>query len=176
MVTSAFLAAICVVLIAIVLLTVLLGVGRPTRAQLNPEGFQEQEIVVKGRYLPEVVAVRRGIPVQLHFRRDEEIPCSERVIFSDFHVGSRLPAHQVTTVSFIPTRCGEFLFTCAFGMYQGRLVVVEPSDRDLAKIQPRQTESTDTDRQLPGLAARSATALGSAAGGSTGVKKEQSDA
>lgn len=104
------------------------------RARLSPEGFQEIEITVKGGYWPDVVEVRRGIPLRMYFRREEDTPCSEQVIFSEFHVGARLPSYQATPVSFIPTRCGEFLFTCAFGMYQGRLIVVEPSKRDLAGI------------------------------------------
>ncbi len=107
---------------------------RLARARLAPEGFQEQEIVVKGRYQPDVVVVRRGIPVLLYFRREEDTHCSERVIFSDFHVGSRLAAHETTSICFLPTRVGEFLFTCEFGLYQGRLVVVEPSRRDMEKI------------------------------------------
>src|SRR3990172_6125486 len=72
------------------------------RARLNREGFQEFEIVVKGHYVPDIVEVRRGIPVRLYFRRDEDTPCSEQVIFSDFHAGSRLAAYRTTLVSFTP--------------------------------------------------------------------------
>lgn len=102
---------------------------RRVHARLGEGGFQEMEIVVKGGYVPDVIEVRRGIPVRLYFRREEDTPCSQRVIFSEFHVSSTLPAYQTTPVCFIPTRCGEFLFTCAFGMYVGRLVVREPADR-----------------------------------------------
>ena len=131
---------------------------RMPRARLNYGGLQELEILVKGRYIPDVIEVRRSIPVRLNFRREEDTPCSERVIFSDFHVGAFLPAHQTTPVYFVPTKLGEFLFTCAFGMYQGRLVVVEPPGRDLARI--RENEAQDRKDGLPHLAARGRTSVG----------------
>ncbi len=89
--------------------------------------------MVKGRYSPDAIEVRRGMPVKLNFRRDEDTPCSEQVILSAFHAGARLAPYQTTSVDFVPDRCGDFLFTCAMGMYQGRIVVVEPSQRDLNK-------------------------------------------
>jgi len=131
---------------------------RQTRAQLNAEGFQELEIVVRGRYWPDVIEVRRDIPVRLYFRREEDAPCSEQVIFSGFRVSSRLPAHQTTTLSFIPTRCGEFLFTCAFGMYQGILLVVEPTKSDLRRLQ--KSRSGHLTEELPQLPIRSSITSG----------------
>lgn len=125
---------ISLIAIGVVLATVLFTLKqRRVRAQLTGQGFQELEIVVRGRYIPDIVRVRRDIPVRLYFRREEDAPCSERVIFSDFNAGARLLPHQSTPVSFVPTKCGEFLFTCAYGVYLGRLIVVEPTSRELAK-------------------------------------------
>ncbi|MBI2907389.1 MAG: cupredoxin domain-containing protein [Chloroflexi bacterium] len=107
---------------------------RRIRAQLTDQGFQQFEIVVKGRYIPDVVKVRRGIPLRLYFKREEDTPCSEHVIFSECNIAARLPGYQRTMVSFTPAKCGEILFTCAFGHYQGRLIVVEPTRRDLARV------------------------------------------
>ncbi|MCL5265540.1 MAG: cupredoxin domain-containing protein [Chloroflexi bacterium] len=135
---------------------------RHVHARLTPEGFQELEIVVKGRYHPDFVVVRRGIPVRLNFRREEDTRCSERVIFSDFHTGSHLPAHQTTSLSFVPTRCGDFMFTCEFGMYLGRLVVVEPSRRGLARM--RWVASGKTGDRLPRPANGTSTSLGFVSG------------
>src|SRR3990172_4106171 len=169
------LAVLAIVVVGAVLLTVPLGVWqRPARTRLSSDGFQELEVVVKGRYLPDLVEAKRGIPVRLHFRREEDKPCSERVIFSDFHVGARLPAHQSTAVSFIPTKCGEFLFTCAFGMYQGRLVVVEPGKRDLETV--RVAESRNPPKQLSGRAAKSPATFGFAANPSNDNEEIEADA
>ncbi len=125
------------ILIALVLLGILIvpfGVvgwigaraGEATRAPVGGDGVQEVEVVVRGRYRPDKVMVRRDIPVRLLFNRQEDVSCSERVIFSDFQQERRLAPFATTTVQFIPTRTGEFLFTCAMGMYQGHLLVVEP--------------------------------------------------
>lgn len=135
MTTALLIAILASVAFAVTLLVSLLVVrARHSYARLDERGFQELEIVVKGKYRPDSVVVRRSIPVRLHLRRQEDTPCSGKVIFSDFHVGSRLPSYQTTTIYFVPTKCGEFLFTCEFGMYQGRLIVVEPSKLELAKI------------------------------------------
>ena len=147
---------------------------RHVHARLAPEGFQELEIVVRGRYRPDLVVVRRGIPLWLRFRRDEDTHCSERVIFSDFHVGSRLAAYQTTSISFVPSRCGEFLFTCEFGMYQGRLVVVEPSRRDLAKM--RGVGLVNEKDRLPPLANGTPTSLGFVSGPMDPGRQEIDDA
>lgn len=97
------------------------------RAKLTEEGIQELEIVVQGRYWPNVVVVKEGIPVRLKFTRREGIACSDRVIFSDFNVRRKLAPFCTTPIEFVPGKAGEFLFTCAMGMYQGRLVVEKNS-------------------------------------------------
>jgi len=162
--TAPLLLAIVVsMIVGVALLAFLLRMGqRQGRARLNAEGFQELEVVVRGRYMPDVIEVWRDLPVRLFFRRDETTPCSEHLIFSDFYVRTNLPAHETTPVCFIPTKCGEFLFTCAYGMYQGRLIVVEPSRHALSRIKasglPRGRES------FRGAATSSTNSLGLVAG------------
>lgn len=97
--------------------------GRPQRAQLAPDGMQEASIVIRQRYRPSVIVASCGVPIRLNFTRDEENPCSEKVIFPDFGISRSLPAHRTTTIVLTPRREGEFLFTCAMGMYQGTVVV-----------------------------------------------------
>ena len=92
-------------------------------ASTASDGVQEVEIVVRGHYRPSRIVVSVGRPARLLFNRQEATPCSERVIFSDFQQEQHLAAFATTPVQFIPTRTGEYLFTCAMGMYQGRLLV-----------------------------------------------------
>ncbi len=106
--------------------------GANAHAQLSRDGVQEIDVVVRNGYTPNTIVVRRGIPLRLHFNRLEDNACSEKVIFSAFHDAVRLPAFQRTPVEFIPTRPGEFMFTCSFGMYQARLVVEEPTPAEKA--------------------------------------------
>lgn len=86
-------------------------------------GVQEISVTVKGGYSPDVIVVRRGAPVRLHFYRDETASCSERLVLSDFGIVRDLPAFQTTTVEFTPTEPGEHTFTCGMNMMRGRIVV-----------------------------------------------------
>ena len=96
------------------------------RAVQDPGGYQAASITVKGRYYPEVVEVEQGVPTRLHFIRDEDVECSERVIFAGVGVDRRLLPFQETTIEFVPREQGEFLFTCQRGVYRGTLVVKPP--------------------------------------------------
>lgn len=100
-----------------------LGRRERVRAVHKPGGYQVACITVRGRYRPEIVEVEEGVPLRLHFIRDEDDPCSERVVFSGVGVDRRLPPFQETTIEFVPREEGAFLFTCQRGMYRGTLVV-----------------------------------------------------
>ena len=97
---------------------------RPTRARLTCDGVQEATIIVRDRYVPPAVVARCGVPLRLNFRREEDNPCSQRVIFPDFGIARSLPAWRTTAIDLLPSREGEFLFTCEMGMYQGTLRVL----------------------------------------------------
>ena len=50
-------------------------------AGLGEGGVQEIKVTVKGGYSPDVIVVKRGLPVRLDFYRDETASCSEQVVF-----------------------------------------------------------------------------------------------
>jgi plastocyanin domain-containing protein len=106
-----------------------LRMRKAARAALSPKGYQEARVTINGRYHPDTVRVQQGIPVRIRFLREEDNPCSERVVFSHFGVDRRLPAFQETAVEFVPTAIGTFLFTCQWGMYRGKLVVTPARGR-----------------------------------------------
>ncbi len=85
--------------------------------------LQEIRIVVKGGYSPDVIEVKKGIPVRLSFYREETADCSDTIVFGDFNIRKPLPAFQTTEVEFTPTKEGEFTFTCGMGMLRGKLIV-----------------------------------------------------
>jgi len=99
------------------------GPKEATAATVAGSGVQEVQVTVKGGYAPDVIAVRRGVPVRLNFYRDETASCSEEVVFGDFGIARRLPAFQTTPVEFTPETAGEFTFTCGMNMMRGKLVV-----------------------------------------------------
>ncbi len=87
------------------------------------KGIQEAQINVKGGYDPDIVEVKKGIPVRLNFYRDETADCSDTIVFSDFKIRKPLPAYKTTPVEFTPEKEGEFVFTCGMGMLKGKLIV-----------------------------------------------------
>jgi plastocyanin domain-containing protein len=99
------------------------GEREKVAAALTEAGVQAIKITVKGGYSPDVIVVKKGLPVRLDFYRDETASCSDRVVFGDFRIARDLPAFETTRVEFTPDRAGEFTFTCGMNMMRGRLVV-----------------------------------------------------
>ena len=112
--------------LVIAILWYFFGPKKRTAASVTSRGIQEVNIRVKGAYSPDVIVVKRGVPVRLNFYRDETSSCSEEVILSDFGIARKLPAFQTTAIEFTPDKTGSFNFTCGMNMLHGKLVV-EPS-------------------------------------------------
>jgi len=96
---------------------------KATSAELKKKGIQEVKVVVKGGYDPDVIVVKKGIPVRLDFYRDETADCSDTIVFGDFNIRKPLPAFKTTSVEFTPEKEGEYVFTCGMGMLRGKLIV-----------------------------------------------------
>ena len=99
------------------------GERESVAAAVNDTGVQEIDVTVKGGYSPDVIAVKRGVPVRLNFYRDETSSCSEQVILGDVGIARDLPAFKTTAVEFTPDKSGEFPFTCGMNMLHGKLIV-----------------------------------------------------
>ncbi|MEV4061095.1 heavy metal translocating P-type ATPase [Nonomuraea dietziae] len=120
-----------VIAVALVLLGVIAWYFFGPRASLLAElhdGVQEAEIVVRGGYSPDVIRVRRGVPIRLKFTRRESGDCTSRVVFPDFGVSRSLPAFATTTVELRPADAGEYGFACGMNMVHGRLIVEPDGD------------------------------------------------
>ncbi len=85
--------------------------------------LQEIKVVVKGGYDPDVINVKKGMPVRLNFYRDETDDCSDTIVFGDFKIRKPLPAFKTTAIEFTPEKEGEYVFTCGMGMMRGKLIV-----------------------------------------------------
>jgi plastocyanin domain-containing protein len=114
-----------VLLICFVVWYFFMGEGERAQAALDESGVQRVRVTVKGGYSPDRIVVKRGVPVELDFYRDEVSDCTEQVVIPDFGVSRRLPAFKTTTVQLTPERAGEFPFTCGMSMVHGKLVVEE---------------------------------------------------
>jgi plastocyanin domain-containing protein len=94
-----------------------------TRAEVSTGSVQEVAVTVKGGYTPDIIVVKAGQPVRLHFNRQESSACSEMVLFPDFNKSASLPEGQEVTVEITPDKPGEYGFQCQMGMLRGKLVV-----------------------------------------------------
>lgn len=92
------------------------AVGRARR-------WQQRRIRVRGGYEPAEIHVSEGVPVRLVFRREEDAPCSERVVFPDLGISVGLPAFRDTVVELPASAPGTHPFTCEMEMLRGRLIV-----------------------------------------------------
>ncbi len=94
-----------------------------TQAAVSASGAQEVAVTVKGGYTPDVIVVKAGQPVRLHFTRRESSACSEMVLFPDFNQSAKLPEGEEVNVEFTPDKPGEYGFQCKMGMLRGKLIV-----------------------------------------------------
>ncbi len=95
-------------------------------ATVGEGGTQEIKVTVKGGYSPDVIVVKKDVPVRLNFFRDETASCSETVVFGDFGIARDLPPFKTTPIEFTPDKSGEFNFVCGMNMLRGKLIV-EPN-------------------------------------------------
>ncbi len=93
------------------------------RAATSSSGYQEQMILVKGGYTPDVIVVEAGKPVRLNFVRQESASCTEMVLLPTFNKSAKLPEGETVAVEFLPKERGEFEFACQMGMIRGKLIV-----------------------------------------------------
>jgi plastocyanin domain-containing protein len=99
------------------------GEREKVSVETSESGVQEIKVTVKGGYSPDVIVVKKDIPVRLNFYRDETSSCSEQVVFGDFGIARDLPAFKTTPIEFTPGKSGEFTFACGMNMLRGKLIV-----------------------------------------------------
>jgi plastocyanin domain-containing protein len=93
------------------------------RAPLTSAGYQEQMVLVKGGYTPDVIVVDRSKPVRLNFIRQESAAWSEMVLLPAFNKSAKLPEGQTVPIEFMTAQPGEYEFACQMGMFRGKIVV-----------------------------------------------------
>jgi hypothetical protein len=97
----------------------------PSHARRDPAGYQVVDVLVDRGYQPDAMEATAGVPIRLVFLREDDDPCSERVVFSSPRVDRRLAATGTTTVDLPAQAPGEVRFTCGMGRYRGRIHVVD---------------------------------------------------
>jgi plastocyanin domain-containing protein len=81
------------------------------------------DIIVKGGYNPDVIAIPFGKTTKLHFVRKDANSCLEEVVLSDFKIRKYLPLNETITIPVTPEKKGTFGYSCGMNMYHGKIVV-----------------------------------------------------
>ena len=97
--------------------------GEGVAAGVTSSGYQEAMVLVKGGYTPDIIVVKAGKPVRLHFTRQESSACSEMVLFPELGKSAKLPEGQEVVLEVTPEKPGEYGFQCQMGMLRGKLIV-----------------------------------------------------
>ncbi|EHJ56892.1 hypothetical protein HMPREF9318_00911 [Streptococcus urinalis FB127-CNA-2] len=92
------------------------------RAELKGDK-QEVHVSVNGGYKPETIVLKKGIPAQLVFNRQDPSSCLDQVVFSDFGVHADLPLKKDYVININPEEAGEYQFACGMNMFHGKLIV-----------------------------------------------------
>lgn len=75
-------------------------------------------------YTPNKLQVKAGKPVQLTLESEETYSCALSFILKEFGIAVDLKPTDTKKVSFMPTRKGNYTFSCSMGMYTGTLEVI----------------------------------------------------
>jgi hypothetical protein len=102
----------------------------PYEVQTNTQGIQEFTLVITpGGYDPIRFAVKKDIPVRLHFRMLGQVGCGNEM---NFPADPKNPSSLILTsetdekiLDFTPRQGGDFQFYCAHQMYRG-IMTVQP--------------------------------------------------
>lgn len=96
----------------------------PSTPSTSGAAAQEFTVNVTGSgFSPASLAVKKGQPVRIHFKRDDQPTCADEVVFADLNIRKKLPPNATTTVEVTPAKEGDLTFACGMNMLKGKLVV-----------------------------------------------------
>ena len=84
------------------------------------------EVIVEGGvYRPSTITAKAGAPVTLRFLRKDPTGCADKVVFSSLSIQQDLPLNQPIDIVINCDQIGAYPFSCAMGMYQGTLHLID---------------------------------------------------
>lgn len=99
----------------------------PSPAAAGPKAGKGPQVVkvsvTEDGFVPAVVKVKAGAPVQLVVTRTAEVTCATEIVLKDFGVNQPLPLGKAVTVNLAPKPAGSYRFACAMDMIAGTLEV-----------------------------------------------------
>lgn len=74
-------------------------------------------------YSPNVIRVKKGVPVELDIHNPLENSCLSELNIPDFNLNNVNLKVGTTNLTFTPSDTGEFNFSCGMNMYGGKIIV-----------------------------------------------------
>lgn len=93
------------------------------KKQNTVEASGSINILVEGGYKPDRISIPFGQTTKLVFERKDSNSCLEEVVLADFKIKKALPMNEKVIVEITPDKKGEFDFSCAMGMFHGKLII-----------------------------------------------------
>lgn len=82
----------------------------------------EMRMTDRGLYMPDVLTVQEGVPVDWTIIGDDFMGCGDTLILPAFGINTTLKTGP-NLVQFTPDKSGRFTFSCSMGMIRGTMVV-----------------------------------------------------
>lgn len=79
--------------------------------------------VTQSGYTPNVIRVKKGVPVKLDIHNPLQGSCLSTISMPDFHLNNVNLKLGTTNLSFTPDKTGEYTFSCGMGMFKGTIIV-----------------------------------------------------
>lgn len=74
-------------------------------------------------FSPSSMAVAKGVPLTLEFRRVSDQTCATKVVFPDLKIEKDLPLNEIVAIEVPTNEARTLVFQCGMGMYKSRVVV-----------------------------------------------------
>ena len=95
---------------------------KPVAAKMV-KGVQKATVTIdNGMYMPAVISVKKGKPVELTFKAGKSPGCGSTVVFKSLKISKEVGSKPVV-IKFTPKDAGTIAFTCGMGMFDGKVVV-----------------------------------------------------
>lgn len=88
---------------------------------------QEITVQVNGNYNPNVIEVKKGVPLKITFERHSNSGCDSQISIPDINVFQNLPTDGTVTFTIpVPNEAGKTItFTCGMNMLKGTIKVID---------------------------------------------------
>jgi plastocyanin len=98
----------------------------PTKTELDITDETNPKIdmmVTPTGYSPNVIKVKKGVPVELNITNPGDNSCFSTFMMPDFNLENVNLKAGTTKLTFTPDKSGEYTFTCGMNMFKGTVIV-----------------------------------------------------